>query len=543
MDQTASTTTARASADDGYDTFLEMVRRRFARYALAVEHTLYQTSARAELWKAYLDAAPPEERQHRNCRSCQQFIERFGALVSIDDDGAQHSVMWDSRTAPLAYFEAALAMQRAVERATVEGVFLSTENVWGTPYTGDVEAPRWTHFAVVPPALNLHRNPIFDAGQVMAEKRQDYEMLGRSLHDFPLAAVREAHALLTTEKLFRSEKCIGVASWLLNLHERLATAKHAKRNLLWRAVALAPPGFVHVRSGMIGTLLEDVVAQVPFATLKRKFDEKMNPLQYQRPTAAPSDGQIEQAEKITSKLRSAGALERRFARISDTRPLWIPSPPKVTPPSGGVFGHLKSKSPLDALIDLKAPATVMTWSKFERTVLSAAEKIECLVPPGRANFCAYTTATNADAPPILQWDREELRNPVSWYVYVNGSPASQWSITPGWCEVSAVILQPTMWDPERAYAHQSESVLFALKGARDARNGVGFFVEQLRAEYHGIRKTLEAYARAMQLTGREDENLASGLRFQKGSETAIDERIVRVTARGVVTTFKLDRWD
>jgi hypothetical protein len=54
----------------------------------------------------------------------------------------------------------------------------------------------------------------------------------------------------------------------------------------------------------------------------------------------------------------------------------------------------------------------MTWEKFARTMLPEALSIEAQVPAGPERFMALVTAANADAPPILQWDAEERRNPT-----------------------------------------------------------------------------------------------------------------------------------
>jgi len=38
------------------------------------------------------------------------------------------------------------------------------------------------------------------------------------------------------------------------------------------------------------------------------------------------------------------------------------------------------------------------------------------------------TAKHPEAPPILQWDSPDKRNPVSLYVYVNGSATADWNL-------------------------------------------------------------------------------------------------------------------
>ena len=112
-------------------------------------------------------------------------------------------------------------------------------------------------------------------------------------------SLAQALKLLKSEALYRSEKVLGQAQWLYDLHRALPSRRN-RDHVLWRAVAAAPAGFCHPRSSMIGTLLEDLAAGMPFDDVSRRFAEKMHPLLYQRPQAAPSAGNIAQAEKIVA---------------------------------------------------------------------------------------------------------------------------------------------------------------------------------------------------------------------------------------------------
>lgn len=205
-----------------------------------------------------------------------------------------------------------------------------------------------------------------------ATAREDHATLLRGLMEFPLEVARNARSLLSNDSLFRSEKCIGVARWLCDLHEQRRAARNVRvrEALTWLAVASAPPGFCHIRTTMIGSLLEDLVAELPFAQVKARFDAKMHPLQYQRPTAAPSAGNIAQAEKVIAMLRAAGSLERRVARLADLKPVWTARSTSRDPaPEKGVFSHLKPKGKGKASASVAAPAVTMTWEKLARTVL------------------------------------------------------------------------------------------------------------------------------------------------------------------------------
>jgi hypothetical protein len=412
-----------ATEDDQYSQLLACLRDRFAETTAG--RTALFTTAVSGLFDAFLGALPPDRRQHYTCNACRRFVDRFGSLVAVGSDGTLVAALWSPEAAPSLFRAAVLAMAHAVSRAKISGVFLSAEPTWGMPQNkSDKEPFLWRHMAVVPARTLVHKpSPLQTTGQAAAEKLQDYGTLCRGLAEFPPEVVRQAHTLLSTGQLYRSEKCIGVARWLLDLHEaRGATSSSTARdNLTWLAVANAPAGFCHVRSGMIGTLLEDIQAGLPFEDIKRRFDEKMSPANYQRAQAAPSAGNIAQAEKVIATLEAAGALGRRYATLEDLQLLWRPQPPRPVATAGGVFGHLTPKAKA-APSPLALPTQTMTWDKFRRTVLGNAIRVDLQVPASSDRFMALVTAVNPEAPPILQWDSEERRNPVSWY-YAGGIDA------------------------------------------------------------------------------------------------------------------------
>jgi len=506
---------------------------------------LYTTDA-ADLYACFLEHLPAGRRQHYACRTCRRFVDQYGGLVAIGAYGDLTSPLWHQYEAPGFFEDAVQALANKVSKARVTGVFYSGETVWGRDSNASPKSPTgaWHHMHIQPSFNMVHRGAIKTADQVIAEKREEHHMLARSLADYPIEIVQQAHTLLTTDALYRSEKCIGVATWLLELHTTLAATKNTRLrdNFIWRAIASAPPGFAHVRSTMIGTLLDDLVASKPFAEIKRSFDAKMAPLEYRRPKAAPTDGQLAAAEAVVAKLNAAGALARRYATLEEVvgHALWVPKQPSAPAPSGGVFDHLRSTARASETIDV--PAQVITWDKFNWTVLPKAERIELLVPIVSQGFFAFVTATNPEAPPILQWDHEAKRNPVSWYVYPHGSRAAAWNLTVGeFRDVAAIMPSPTKWTGGTA-EHLGDGAYFIVPGARDimpGNVGVGLFPEILKAEFHGIRAAMEAYSQSQKISGGESAT-ACGVALQKGGTWS---QVVRVTVAGARILYRLDRWD
>jgi len=513
--------------DQDYHAFLDRVNARFASNATG---PLFTTDA-SGLWDAYLSSFGDADRQHHNCHACRHYIERWAGLVTIDERGITTPAVWNVDDAPEEYKKAIGAMAKIVRKAKVTGVFLSSNKELGTPVTG-----QWRHLSVTMPKVFARTTQT--AGQAMAEKREDYINVKRALAEFTMPMVEQAMTLLKTDSLARAEKVIGPAQFLYDLHAAKATALNYN-NVVWLGIATAPAGFCHPRSSMVGTLLEDIAAGMDFAEVSRRWKSKMHPLQYQRPQSAPNAGAIAQAEKIVAEMGAAGSLARRFARVEDVTPIWLPKATATeSKPQAGVFSHLKSKNATPAP-DMKIPPLTMTWAKFSQQVLPTADRIQFHARASRDAFMVLVTAVDPDAPPILQWDTLEHRNPVSWYFWHGGSSPEQFGLTTGaMCDVSAVTMKPSMW--HGSFPQHGEGVIFLLKDARETRqSGAALFPECMKSEFHGIRSVIESYSRGSEISGMEDGS-ACGIGLQKGGTWA---HVFRVTSGGKSLDYLLDRWD
>lgn len=468
----------------------------------------------------------PQERQTHNCHACRRFIEVYGGLVAITEAGETIPVMWQPEGVPEFYQETFAALRAKVKHARVTSVFLTKQAVWGTPLTGE-----WSHMAVNAPAQFVYREGALTAGQAMAAAKENYRTVATALTEFKPAMLDQALRLLSADALARSERFIGPVKWLRALHDR--PKGRVGENLLWRAIASAPEGFCHPKSSVVGPLLNDIAEGLPFEEIKAKFEAMLHPLRYQRPTAAPSAGNIRVAEALVEKLGIASALERRFALVEELETIWLPkAPAKPAGGIGGVFGHLQAKdSGAVPVIDL--PTMTITWEKFLRTILPDAERMDIRVP-SQGNFEAYLTAARADAPIIFKWD-----NPVSTYVYHHGSVASRWGLVAGsWANVVAISPRPNLWGS--AKPHLGEGLLLVIAGAADSTTNQGnaLFPETLRDDLHGVRSTIEAYSRSAVIE-RPEGQLACGYGIGKGRIDCI----LRVYAGGGWAPYKIDRWD
>ena len=521
--------------NDGYDDLLAGIRREFEKHVKDGGVPLFTTDAFG-LYDLFLENIPEDARQHYNCNACRHFVNRFGGLVQINEStGGQMPVMWGAK-APAFFADAVKAIRDRVKAAKVMGVFVTSDKRLGIPVTGS-----WHHMAVDTPKSMIYTSKLQNALQASAEKTEDHRMLCDAVKKYRIETVKTAVNLLRSDSLYRSEKVLGVAEWFLDVLQAVE-GKRKTYNILWYKAAAAPTGFCHISSSMIGTLLDDIEAGYDFDTVSRKFSEKMNPLQYQRPKAAPTAGNVAQAEKIVERLGIENSLKRRFARLDELQTLWTPSAVQNRRRNaGGVFASVETKESIrKPEISVNAPAVTMSWEKFQRTVLKMARRIEFYVTGNSDNYSAILTAEDLSAPPILQWDTEENRIPFSWYVYSGGSTPSKWNLERGYVDVTGVALQPNMWAD--GHEHNGKSVFFILKGAKDTgyrTSGNALFPETLKAELREIRSTIEAYSRKAVLGGY-DEASACGIRLQGSSKW---NARFRVTTDVGTTVYVLDRWD
>lgn len=400
---------------DRYEEFEKAVRENFSRVVESNKH-LYQVKVDG-LWETYLYNLPEDGRFVYDCRACKHFIERYGNLVTIADDGHVESALWYLIDVPPYFAESVLRMNNLVRNSNkIHNVFISDVRTLGTPKTGI-----WTHMHAVLPTEMVNHSRVKNAGQLMAEKTEDFKMLLNAIQEYPVNVVEQAVALLQTKAMYRSEKVLGIAEWFLKVHKSLEGKTGTYRtNLIWKAVGEAPNGFCHVKSSMIGTLLDDIVAGYSTRVIMARFEEKMDPQNYMRSRSAPTAAAIEQAEKLVEKLGIANSLRRRYARFDEVadRCVWRPKGPlykfleKESKKSSGVFGNVvaKDRSPQND-ISLDLPVTTMTWDKFSRTVLPGAVEIEAKIENSN-RFMALVTEAVLGSPNILNWN-----NPFSWYYH------------------------------------------------------------------------------------------------------------------------------
>lgn len=472
-----------------------------------------------ELFGLYLHALPPHRRQFHNCHACRRFVNLYGRIVTINaGSGIAASLCWQPAEMQDPDIKVAIeALRRFVESAPVVSLFLDCERTWGTPESPKRGASEpWRHMALTPPAAYV--TPSETNARVIGEHHKDVEGLATALKRYNTNLIQRAISI--TKRCTMHPLLGSQAPWFSIIAKtyRKQPDVNLARNILMAYAAVSPAGWCRLSSTTFGSLLEDLRAGLSDEAAYTKLQAKLDPHVYQRPQAAPAIGNVRAAERLIADAGLEPALHRRYASLVDLKPgiVWQRSWPRRrrvvldSPTTGtGVFGDVRVKTRTLSTASgapLHLPPIIgrFTWARFATDVLPEVRQLWLLVTSTRQDYGAFTTAVDPAAPPILRWDHETQRNPVSIYRYISGSHPLDWGLSPyttPFARITGVVRTPMHWGGRPALSSAAdqfpETVCLVLEHAEDRRTataGLALFPEVLHGNLRGIRATIEAFS-------------------------------------------------
>ena len=253
---------------NGYEELLENIKASFAaKMKDNIKTPLFRTDATG-LFDTFLQYIPDTYKQEYTCRACQHFVDRFGGLVFIKEDGTTESAIWNVDNIPGMFQEPIAQMNEIVESANVQDVFVSDDINLGTFDTNGFH-----HFSVNLPRIMINTSRIKKASQVSAEKAEDYGMLKRALEKYSMPNIEQVLNILESGSLYMGDSYVGMCKWFKEVKEKISAINDQKAhiNMIWKCAATAPNGFTHISGSMLGTLLNDIVTGYNFDAILEHF--------------------------------------------------------------------------------------------------------------------------------------------------------------------------------------------------------------------------------------------------------------------------------
>jgi hypothetical protein len=363
---------------------------------------------RDEIWNAYINAFPEEERQGHNCNCCKSFIRQVGAIVLLKPDLTLTSVWDENSPSPGVRGLAAYIKDRPIA-----GLFFHDSVTAGTDKNLDkVRNVVWQHFhAPVPKELVNDEKKGNVLGKKSAELRETKNVLERGCKEITDEAIDTVLELIAQGSLYRGNEKEAAVKAFRDIrrayHEIVAAKKHPlewkRTRLCWYHAVTTSPAVCRLRNDVIGTLLVDLSEGKELEHALKSYETKVAPTNYKRPTAAVTPRMVEQAKKRLEELGLLSALERR--RL-DERDLTVANALYVYRP------QTKTKDVFAALVS-DAPVAVQTLSKVEeigiedflKKVVPTAKDIRVLVERNHlGNFVTLTGPQDPEANNLMKWD-------------------------------------------------------------------------------------------------------------------------------------------
>lgn len=365
-----------------------------------------------ELCNLYLNSFPEgtnlvyRERREYDCNCCKQFIRAVGGVVAIDEDNNLIS-LWDIQVG--GYYQPVVeALSAYVKNKAVANEFFHFERTAGTDKTYDTHeaGKEWQHFYVKIP--NQYFKP--DSATTMSASRSNKEVLMRSFEELSLSSAEIVLELIDQNSLYRgAEHKATVKTFVKNKKLYDKVPEEQCDNFCWK-LSKQLGGSSKFRNTVIGTLLSDISEGVELEKAVKKFEAKVAPANYKRPTALITQSMIKKAQSTVQDLGLEPSLSRRYATAADLTINNVLFADRSTQKNmqGGVFDDLLNSTPV------KAPkldrVQEMSVEDFIKNVVPTATTIEMFLENKHtSNLMSVIAPQEAEAPNLMKWG-----NNFSW---------------------------------------------------------------------------------------------------------------------------------
>ena len=278
---------------------------------LSQDVTLYEVQVdRDELYLAYLDALPQEERQAHTCTCCKLFFRKYGHLVAIDENNEYVSI-WDFGVDGI-YKDVPSTLLSIVLTRPITNVFYTDCAEAGLDHNLQLvggKVIRWDHFVG-----KIRQNIVskFKLGEKIGLSNTSKNVITRSLNELSLEAIDTVLDLITNNTLYRGQQNKDTLTKFREHHVKYSESG-SDPLYVWRNIFHIPP----IRNSSIGTLLVDLTGGEDVVVAVGKYEAMVAPSNYSRPKKIITQAMIEAAKETLGDLGYLDSIKRRHATAED----------------------------------------------------------------------------------------------------------------------------------------------------------------------------------------------------------------------------------
>lgn len=409
-----------------------------------------------QIWDLYIKGfkndpifRDPESSVH-NCNLCNNFIRRYGNIVSVSEDNKISSI-WDIDVKD-EYKESVKKISSSLSKAPIAEVFFETyaelnslnyekcsksnsvfrlgidknhkrytkEEALKFGVVKENEIRTFSHFHIDVPKEYVDQSGK-SVESVISGYRDAKNVFQRAMEEISLDTlilvkdlINQGSLLDGATHLYKIEQIIP----LKKAYDKLGASE--KDNWCWNASYGLP--FAKFRNELIGTLCSDLSEGKELNEACKLWNMRVDPANYMKATAPITKKQIEEAKKFVQENGYEESFDRRLATMDDIKVSEIlysnVGDGKIKPVS--IFDTVKSTSTRHKKSEFDKVEEV-TIEKFMKDILPGCTSVEAfLLNSHEGNLVSLTTAKNADSKAIFKWN-----NNYSWTFKGNLAGKSQ----------------------------------------------------------------------------------------------------------------------
>lgn len=409
-----------------------------------------------EVWETYMAGLAPDpifrdpNSSEHNCNLCNNFIRRYGNIVSVEKDG-QLCTIWDCVPLDSEYGESAKNIINVILNKPIQDVFFETYNSLNSlnyekcKKTNSVfrlgiaqNTKRYTKeeaekFGVVKPeeirvfnhlyldiqaAYVLQTDGSIEA--IQGRYRDARNVFHRALTEISKDTLMLVRDLIKQGSLLDGDTHLKKVEIMLKEMELFENVKEDKDNYTWlRSHGLPIAKF---RNELIGVLCVELSEGMDLNQACLNWNKRADPANYMKATAPITKKQIEEAKKFVEANGYEQSFDRRHATIDDIKASEIlhlnsgdGSIAKVS-----IFDNVKATSTRHKRSEFDKVEEVPV-EKFMRDILPTCTSVEVfLTAKHEKNMVSLTAPVAANSKPIFKWG-----NMYSWTYKGNLAGVSQ----------------------------------------------------------------------------------------------------------------------
>lgn len=365
----------------------------------------YKAIDRDVIWERYLDGfTDPIAKQGHNCNCCKSFLRQYAGVVAIIDNEVVS--IWDNIDIPSEFETSIASIQDYLKDLPITDVFFTDTTHCGTDRNITKESAEWEHFYFKAPQKFIKRG---DIDATRGTLRTQKQTIKRALDELTIDSVDTVLELIAQNSLYRgSSSKEPLENFRKSLIDYNRLTEEQQEFYAWTEcnnILMAS-----IRNTSIGTLLVDISGEVDLEVAIKKYDDKVAPHNYKRPTALATPKMIQNAKDKLKERGLLGSLQRRFASPQDISLddlLYIDKSSELMDEFAELTKEAKGKP-----VNKRTLSNIeeVTIEKFIADILPSVKSIELfLEKPHLSKMVSLITAEDESAPSLFKWD-----NLFSW---------------------------------------------------------------------------------------------------------------------------------